>query len=362
MSIPLTENATLHPFVPPARADAAGSAELREFTEVRNAVYRAITGRDDQDVTPEELLPVISSDEDEKTLIWTVRIGREMVGRAMVDLPMDAGSRIAYVLIELHPHVWGQGIGTAIWPHLEAAAREHGRSILQSWAEQPASAGPTLSSPTGFGTIPHDHVARFYLRHGFALEQVERVSSLELGEMTREHVTDLMRQAQAAADGYRVVQWMLPTPAERIEGYAWMKSRMSTDVPAAELVFDEEKWDAARVARHDQRFLDGGQTVQVTAAEHIATGELCAFNELAIGQDLTAVTHQQDTLVLSTHRGHRLGMLVKCAALLSWAGVAPASPRVLTYNAEENRPMLSINEAIGFTPIAYEGAWKKVLT
>jgi len=158
------------------------------------------------------------------------------------------------------------------------------------------------------------------------------------------------------------VSWFAPTPPEFVDGYAWMKSRMVTDAPAAGLEFDEEVWDAARVARHDALYTSSGRTLHVVAAQHIATGELCAFNELVIGKDKTEASHQEDTLVLADHRGHRLGMLVKCENLIAWRDIAPDSPRVLTYNAEENRPMLDINEAIGFVPIAYEGAWKKVLT
>ncbi|MBQ3360199.1 MAG: GNAT family N-acetyltransferase [Microbacterium sp.] len=362
MSIPLSAGATLHPLVVPARADAADAGEFRELARVRNLVYRELTGRDEQDLSPAELLPRLRSREEQTTLVWTVRLADEMIGRVVVDLPHEAGSRVAIATIELRPLAWGRGIGRAILPHVEEAARAHGRGVIQNWTEQPTADGARLESPTGHGSVPNDHVARFLTRSGFSLEQVYRISLLDLDDVARARSAELLAEAEAASSGYRVVRWTLPTPAEHIDGYAWLKSRMSTDAPSADLDADEEAWDAARVRRMEQRQAEAGHTLQVTAAQHIVTGELAAFTELGTGTSGSTTTIQHDTLVLREHRGHRLGLRVKCAALQGWTAIAPTSQRVITYNAEENRPMLAINEAIGFTARAYEGAWKKELT
>ncbi|MCS3842409.1 GNAT family N-acetyltransferase [Microbacterium sp. AK031] len=362
MNIRLTETVTLHPLVLPARADAAASPRFLEYADVRNRSIRDVTGRDDDQMTPRELLPVLRSSADTTKLQWAITVDDEMVGVAPLSILGDDEGKTAILVVSLLRSFWGRGIGAATLPHLEMAAYAAGVRRLLTWVEHPASEDAPLASPTGFGEIPKDHAARFLLRHGYTLEQVERVSTLTWSDPLVQRIRNLRASAADQASGYRVVQWKLPTPDEHVAGYAWMKEHMSTDVPDAELGMPAEKWDAGRVARHDERYIQRGTTVLVTAAQHIATGELCAYNELAIGGDPTAATHQEDTLVLASHRGHRLGMLVKSAGLLTWHEQHPDSPTVITYNAEENRPMLDINEAIGFAPIAYEGAWKKELT
>lgn len=352
------------PLTVPASMDAADADEFAEYTRVRNEIARELTGRDDDTLDPTELLPHYQPSSEQIRHAWGIFRYARQIGRMTVDIPLEDGSHGAFWLIELLREHWGQGIGSAAYALVEQTAREHGRTVLQSWGAHPDESEDVgrVPAPTGHGSIPKDHVARFYLRHGYALEQVERESALDLAASI-DTVARLRAAAERAAAGYRIVQWTAPTPPEYTVGYAWMKSRMSTDTPMGALEFDEEAWDAERVALHDARVLDGGRTMLVTAAQHVETGDLVAFNELVIGADPHRASQQEDTLVLKEHRGHRLGQLVKCAGLETWrARIAPQSPRVITYNAEENRPMLDINEAIGFVPVAYNGAWQKVLT
>lgn len=364
MSITLPAGATLRPLELSARADAGPSPAVRAYAAVRNELLIETTGRDDDCLSASELVSTLSSTPDRDRRHWTIERGGDTVGRCALDIVQDDDGETAFVTVALLRRACGRGIGSAAYAQIEAVARDAGVRKLLNWSEHHDSGAslPRLESPTGFGSVPIDRTARFLQRTGFRLEQIERASALTWDDALADHLAALRDDAAAHAHGYRVVQWMAPAPAEHIDGYAWMKSRMSTDVPDGDLGMPEEVWDAERVRRQDSRIAQRGWSMLVTAAQHVVTGELSAFNELAIGGDPSAGSHQWDTLVLAEHRGHRLGMLVKTAGLLAWREQHPLSPRVTTYNAEENRPMLSINEAIGFTPIAYEGAWRKDLT
>jgi len=78
-----------------------------------------------------------------------------------------------------------------------------------------------------------------------------------------------------------------------------LRTRMSTDAPAAGLEIDEEPWTAARLAKDDDALLVSRRTRLTMAAVHRPTGRLVAFTELAVPDDRSRPAQQMDTLVLA---------------------------------------------------------------
>jgi GNAT superfamily N-acetyltransferase len=134
---------------------------------------------------------------------------------------------------------------------------------------------------------------------------------------------------------------------------------MSTDAPTAGLAEPEDVWSVQRLLAHEEAHASAPRTTLTAAVEHLPSGRLAGFTELWVPAETHRAVHQEDTLVLREHRGHRLGMLLKVANLQQLGRARPGHPSVITFNAEENRPMLDVNEAMGFVPMGYEGAWRR---
>ncbi|WP_375384084.1 GNAT family N-acetyltransferase [uncultured Microbacterium sp.] len=354
---------TIVPVRIPPDLDGPYSDDFRSVIHLGNLLCRHDAGHDHFDQEPAEELPLWLDQTDATRLAYIARRDGVDIGAVTLTIPNDEGTTTAEFDLCVHPDHWGEGVEEALLAVTEQVARERSRDIIQTWTlHRSDQGGRRLRPPTGFGTIPaDDRQTVFMIDSGYTFEQTERNSTFDLHgpiDLVQRMQRDALR---VAGDRYRLVTWTTPTPAEYAEGFAYAISRMATDVPSGDMVFEEEAWDAARVERRDARLLAGGHTVSVACAQHVPSGRIVAFNELMIGSDHSRSTHQYGTLVLTEHRGHRLGMLVKTANLLRWRELVPDSPRVSTFNAEENRPMLDINEAIGFTAASYAAAWKKVL-
>ena len=348
----------------PETTDAADARVFLEMVRIANAVCLHDAGHDYLREEPGEMLGSWHDQSDWTQIGYAVLRGDDVLGavKLMVSNQEEVSS-LEFDLMVDPPH---RGIGAEelLLGEVEREARERGIATIQTWTlHRPAAAGARLEPSTGWGSVPaDDSQTRFHLENGFTLEQVERNSVFDLTGSFAEVERMLAAALEIAGDDYRPILWTSPTPEEHLDGFAYALSRMSTDVPAGGLVIDEQHWDAARVKRRDARLKAQGLTVSVAAVLHVPSGRIAAYNELTISEDRTGATQQFGTLVLKEHRGHRLGTIVKCANLLRWRELVPESPRVSTFNAEENRHMLDINEAIGFVPASYAGAWKKALT
>ncbi len=343
----------------PDSIDAPDAAGFIEMTEVRNDIEAEIVGSRDLVLEPAELLPYYQDSHHPQTCL-VARVSGRIVARALIEVPEEEGSRDLWLTIEVLSDFRRNGIGSALYDRLLELAKDTGRKILQSYPMHKHSANSAqLPSPTGFGSIPIENPeSKFLLARGFKLEQVERYSRLQL-PIDPEKFNSLYSAAAAAAGSeYRVVRWTGRTPEQYLTSMAKLHNRMSTDAPTAGLDSAEEDWDEARVIELDDQREKSPRVMLTVAAEHVQTGELVGFSDLATPPETFRPADQVDTLVIKEHRGHRLGMLLKLSNLLYLEELFPGHPAVTTFNAEENRPMLEVNEAMGFVPVSYASGWK----
>lgn len=358
----MTTSITIDELPIPASLDALEARDFLLANDLRNAVLLDARGPAADPNTPEEMLAYLHEQQFERKQWHVARQHGTMVAYATTSWSTDSATRVTWLDIGVLPAKRGQGIGTAVFDRMEARARDAGRPVVQGGAFHLPTEGPRLESPTGFGAIPREERnARFLLNRGYTLEQVYRYSALYLPVDPATLERNLGAATAKAGTAYRVHTWTGSTPERWLDDLALIYTRMATDAPAGNMEIDEEPWNAERVRQNDERRIEAGRTALAAVAEHIPSGRLVAYNGLSLAEDRSRPVHQGITLVLKEHRGHRLGMLTKIANIQQLQAFSPMSPFILTDNAEENRPMLDVNEAVGFVPITYEGAWKQVI-
>lgn len=151
----------------------------------------------------------------------------------------------------------------------------------------------------------------------------------------------------AVPEGYVLESWTR-TPERLVESFARAR-RAIADVPLGDLAIAIPEWTVERVRKHEEGLAARGKAGHIVAAVHVASGEVAGLTELELDVEGAVQAVQQDTAVLSAHRGMGLGVVMKVANLEWLAANRPGVTSVRTTTAADNAPMLRVNASVGFT-------------
>jgi GNAT superfamily N-acetyltransferase len=257
-----------------------------------------------------------------------------------LELPLKDNLHRGTVDVHTHPEHRNRGYGSAMLDHLIDVARAEGRRVLASEASTP------YDGPADGAGHPN---ADFLTKRGFsfALGDVMRVLDLPADE---DLLQRLAGESAPHHRDYTVRRFKGPVPEDIIEPFGRLIGALCTEAPMGELELEPEVIDPERIRADEAVFAASGRTKYTTVAL-APDGQVVAYSELVLPAHDPGRVYQWGTLVLPGHRGHRLGMATKVHNLLWFQQEHPARALLVTFNAEENGPMIAVNEAMGFRSV-----------
>lgn len=337
----------------------------QDYCRLGDLQARECIGGPEWDSSPEEALAGVRRWQGEcRFHYWVAYLGDEPVGTAYAFINARVDAQAGHLAVYVIPKHRGEGIAGVLVEQLEDLVGAEGLIRLRTslLASPPGTTDEQIVPTTGVGAVPADHPGvRFALDCGFVLEQVERHSRYEFARPPVEPKDVFDRAQRCAGDDYEVVTWTGATPVEYLSDLAVLRRHLVSDAPSGGLVVAEDVWDEERVRENETRDLVTEES-WTTAARHKPSGRIVAMSHLSRQRSKPeGFIEQKGTVVLPDHRGQRLGTLVKAANLLRVGEAVPGAGAIMTSNAEENRRMLDINEALGFRPFLVEAAFQRVL-
>ena len=235
----------------------------------------------------------------------------------------------AWLMVRVRPDRRRQGLGSAMLEVLERHVRGLGRGVVGTfgWVGSPADAFVTVR---GFESRARDAQRR----------QV-------LAEVDWDRIESLHAEASTHAADYELLRRVGPSPEDELPALAALTASIN-DAPTDDLVWEDEAFPPERVASYERVQQARGDLLHRLVARHRGTGELAGHTVVAVDGERPWLGDQHDTAVSPAHRGHRLGLLLKTGMNLWLREAQPQLTRVDTWNAESNRHMLAVNDAIGY--------------
>jgi GNAT superfamily N-acetyltransferase len=249
---------------------------------------------------------------------------------------------LAWLHVEVHPDHRRRGCGTELLEELMARARALGRTSM-------GIDGWDAEAPRAFAD-----------RHGFAAKSMAINRRQFLDQIDWEELARLRDEASRRAADYELVRRVGSTPDDELEAVATMTAAIN-DAPTDDLDIEDEVFPPERIRAFEQAQAARGFITHRVLARHRGTGELAGHTMVNVEEERPHLGEQLDTSVVATHRGHRLGVLLKADMNLWLREAQPQVETIDTWNAESNGHMIAVNEQLGYRVMGRELEFQRSL-
>lgn len=256
--------------------------------------------------------------------------GDEAVAVGSIDASDYDNLEMVWLQLAVAPGHRRRGYGSAMVAALEGVVREMERPlVLFSGWESP-----------GLEALAARHG---YVRKSAAIRRMQVVAEAP-------DLEPILAEARARAADYELLRVDGYTPDDLLPGLVTLTEAIN-DAPFDDLEWEDEVYSPDRVRAYERAQIESGFRFRRVLARHRTTGALAGHTVVVVDSDQPTVAEQHDTSVVSAHRGHRLGLLLK-AEMLRWLAEAePQVERIYTDNAESNHYMIAVNERLGYRPV-----------
>lgn len=259
---------------------------------------------------------------------WFVAYGGgRPIGGGAIHVSNYDNRDLAWFSTQVVPSNRRRGHGAAILRRLEALAAEMGRTLfgIDGWDGE---------ATRGFATALGYEARSIGVRRVLTLDDAPDPGPARDAALTAARDYELVR-----VDGY--------AGADLLPDLVVLASAIN-DAPLDDLEYEDEVYSVERVAAYERAQIESGHRFRRVVARHRPTGEPAGHTVVVVDIDEPSLGHQHDTSVLSHHRGHRLGVLLKAEMLLWLTESEPQLERLFTWNAESNDHMIAVNELLGY--------------
>lgn len=259
-----------------------------------------------------------------------------------VSMPTRDNTHLGDVFVTVDPASRRKGVGEQLFAAGVDRIRADGRTLVVAgcWS---GSAGVPFAKSVGLDRASEDVMRR-----------------QDLTAVDHNRIADLVADARQHAREYELLRLRGAVPSQLLDAVARMTEAIN-DAPTDDLDLEDEAFSPDRIRAFEAAQEAHERRNYRLVARHRATGELAGHTMVGIAAQQPWQAWQLDTSVVRSHRGNRLGLLLK-AEMLGWLRDSePQLHRLDTWNAASNAHMIQINETLGYRVIAGKIGWQRRL-